>query len=423
MRSLPICLTCLISFYSVAQPLPMVKPESVGFSSERLQQINAFARENIESGKHAGIVTIVARHGKVVHFEAAGTMGMNNSAPMERDTLFRIFSMTKPITAVAALMLYEEGKFQLNDPVAKYLPEFAEMQVMLDGVPQPATSPILVEHLFTHSAGFSYGWIPKDPVDDLYREAAINDLSSTEAFITEASKLPLRYEPGTAYFYSIATDVLGALVETISGQSLEAFFKQRIFAPLGMENTYFSVPEDQRHRFADLHVWDYKTYQMAPAPDDVNFDYRDVRRFSGGGGLVSTAMDYMIFCDMLRGGGSYNDIRILGPKTVQYMTINHLPPGVQHGAPSHVPDSLLYPGQGFGLGVAIVENPGLSQVTSSRGAYSWGGLADTKFWIDPEEDLVAILMTQLLRAPHADNTRYRMKVATYQALTTLGTQE
>ena len=158
---------------------------------------------------------------------------------------------------------------------------------------------------------------------------------------------------------------------------------------------------------------------MTPAPDDPRFEYRNVTRFSGGGGLVSTAMDYMIFCEMLRNGGSYNGIRILGPKTVQYMTINHLPEGIKHGAPDYIPDSLLYPGQGFGLGVAIVEKPGLSQVTSSKGAYSWGGLADTKFWIDPQEDLVAILMTQLLRAPHANNTRYRMKVATYQALTEL----
>lgn len=423
MKSLPVLLLSLLPLLGNAEPLPIVQPESVGFSSDRLQQISNFAQENIDAGKHMGIVTMVARHGKIVHFEAAGQMGLNNEQPMQTDTLFRIFSMTKPITSVAMLMLYEEGKFQLNDPVAKYLPEFADMQVMVDGQPAPARSPILIEHLFTHTAGLSYGWIPQDPVDELYREAALDKSGNSAQFITKVSALPLRYEPGTAYFYGVATDVLGVLIEKFSGQTLEQFFQQRIFAPLGMEDTFFSVPEEKRHRFADLHVWDYESNTLVSAPDDLQFDYRDVTRFSGGGGLVSTAMDYMIFCDMLRGGGSYNGVRILGPKTVQYMTINHLPDGIAHGAPVGLPDSLLYPGQGFGLGVAIVEQPGLSQVTSSRGAYSWGGLADTKFWIDPEEDLVAILMTQLLRAPHADNTRYRMKVATYQALTDLTEDE
>lgn len=415
MRRALVLFTFFIGNCLFADDLPVVPPESAGFSSERLQKVGEFVARNIEEGKHAGIVTIIARHGEIVHFEAAGKFGVNSDKAMRKDTLFRIFSMTKPITSVAMMMLYEEGRFQLNEPVSRYLPEMADMQVYKDGQLQDSKSPMLIEHLFTHTAGLSYGFLPDDPVDGYYQSADIWNSVDLDEFIGKLGSTPLRYEPGEQYYYSVATDVLGALVERISGQSLEAFFNERIFGPLGMRDTFFSVPEDQRARFAENHVWDYELARMQPLPDQGRRPYKDTTLFSGGGGLVSSAMDYMRFCEMLRNGGSYNGARLLGPKTVQYMRIGHLPEGLTHGGPEGMADTLLYPGQSFGLGFAVIEQPGLSQVVSSRGEYSWGGAADTKFWIDPEEDLVAILMTQLMRSPH--ETRYQMKVATYQALT------
>jgi len=419
MRRYLILAAIFLSANLYAEELTFVEPESVGMSGERLQKINEFVASNIETGKHAGIVTMVARHGKIVHFEAAGQLGIDNGRPMEKDTLFRLFSMTKPITSVAVMMLYEQGLFQMNEPVSKYLPELGALPVMRDGVIADVGAEMTIEQLFTHTAGLSYGFMAEDPVDRLYRQAELWSSRNLDEFVARLGTLPLRYDPGSRYYYSVAVDVLGAIVERLSGQSLDDYFRQRIFEPLGMVDTFFSVPEGKRHRFADNNIWNAEAHRIDPLPDpDDRRAYRDTTLFSGGGGLVSTAMDYMIFCEMLRRGGTFNGTRLLSPKTVEYMTIDHLPPGITHDGDG--PDTLLYPGQSFGLGFAIIENPGRSQVVSSKGAYSWGGAADTKFWIDPGEDLVAILMTQLMRSPH--ETRYQMKVATYQALTTLNSQ-
>ncbi len=404
-----------------ADALKMVKPESVGVSSVALNRINQFTRENIDSGKHVGFVSMVARHGKIVHFEASGKMGLDNDAPIRKDTLFRIYSMTKPVTTVAAMMLYEEGRFQLSDPISKYMPEFKDLQVFNENGMQPAQSEITVEQLMTHTAGFSYGFDNIHPVNKLYNSNALFAATDLTDFTQRLAKLPLRFEPGTRYYYSVATDVLGALVERVSGQTLDAFFQQRIFAPLGMTDTFFSVPAEKLDRLATNHVWDYANNEIALVPPERRRSYKNVSLFSGGGGLVSTAMDYMRFCEMLRAGGSYNGARLLGPKTVQYMSMNQLSDQVRNEGADEYPAMHLYPGQSFGLGFGVITNPGLSQVVSSKGEYSWGGAADTKFWIDPEEDLVAILMTQLLRAPW--ETRYQMKVATYQALERLGAQQ
>lgn len=404
-----------------ADTLKMVKPESVGVSSAALNRINQFTRENIDSGKHVGFVSMVARHGKIVHFEASGKMGLDNDAPIRKDTLFRIYSMTKPVTTVAAMMLYEEGRFQLSDPISKYMPEFKDLQVFNENGKQPAQSEITVEQLMTHTAGFSYGFDNIHPVNKLYNSNALFTATDLTEFTQRLAKLPLRFEPGTRYYYSVATDVLGALVERVSGQTLDAFFQQRIFAPLGMTDTFFSVPAEKLDRLATNHVWDYANNEIALVPPERRRSYKNVSLFSGGGGLVSTAMDYMRFCEMLRAGGSYNGARLLGPKTVQYMSMNQLSDQVRNEGADEYPAMHLYPGQSFGLGFGVITNPGLSQVVSSKGEYSWGGAADTKFWIDPEEDLVAILMTQLLRAPW--ETRYQMKVATYQALERLGAQQ
>jgi CubicO group peptidase (beta-lactamase class C family) len=367
----------------------------------------------------AGTVTIVARHGKIVHFESAGSYGLDNDKPMDNDALFRIYSMTKPITTVAAMMLYEEGKFQLGDAVHEHLPEFEQQKIFRDGELVAPQSPMTVEQLMSHSAGLTYGFGSDHPAESAYQEADVWGSNNLDEFVARLATAPLRFEPGTRYHYSVATDVLGAMVERLSGLTLEEYFEQRIFSRLGMHDTFFNVPEDKLHRLASNHYWDGETNAMAVVSPERNRPPTGVTLFSGGGGLISTAMDYMIFCEMLRNGGTYNGVRILGPKTVQYMTINHLTDKVRNEGAHEYPASHLYPGQSFGLGFGVITDPGQSQVISSAGEYSWGGAANTKFWIDPEEDLVAILMTQFMGSPWSDDTRYHMKIATYQALTTL----
>lgn len=401
-----------------ASELPMVKPEKVGFSSKQLKKITEFTQRNVAEGKHAGFVTMVARRGKIVHFEAVGRYGIDNDKPMDKNALFRIYSMTKPVTAVAMMMLYEDDRFQMHDPVSKYLPELSGLKLYQDGAITDESYDPTIEQLFTHTAGMTYGFRPSEPVDAMYRAANLANSTDLDEYIEQLAELPLSFKPGTRYHYSVAYDVLGAVVEKISGQSLEVFFSDRIFKPLEMHDTFFSVPKDKLHRLASNHYWDSeKGALVLPTPEQER-PVTDVSLFMGGGGLVSTAMDYMVFCEMLRRGGSYNGARILGPKTIQYMTTNHLTPEVRDNGASEFPESHLYKGQYFGLGFGVMLEPGISEVISSAGEYSWGGAADTKFWIDPEEDLVAILMTQLMWAPWP--TRYQMKVATYQALTELG---
>jgi CubicO group peptidase (beta-lactamase class C family) len=401
-----------------ASELPSVKPEKVGFSSERLQKISEFTQRAIDEGRHAGFVTMVARRGKIVHFDAVGNYGIDNDKRLEKDTLFRVYSMTKPVTAVAMMMLYEEDKFQMTDPVSKYLPELADLNLFKDGEVSEESFTPTIEQLFTHTAGFTYGFrADSEAVDGMYREADLASSANLDEFVSRLAKLPLSFEPGTRYHYSIAFDILGAVVEKLSGQSLDVFFRERLFLPLEMHDTFFSVPDEKLHRLASNHYWDREQLALVSPPESAR-SYSDVTFFSGGAGLVSTAMDYMVFCEMLRRGGSYEGVRILGPKTVQYMTQNHLTPEVRSNGAKDFPESHLYRGQSFGLGFGVIMEPGLNQVISSAGAYSWGGAAGTKFWIDPEEDLVAILMTQLMWGPV--DTRYQMKIATYQALITLG---
>ncbi len=401
--------------------LAIALPESVGFSSDRLKKITEFAQGQVDRGEHAGIVTMVARHGKIVHFEAAGRYGADDDRPMTTDALFRIFSMTKPITSVALMMLYEEGAFQMGDKVSKYLPRLGGLDIYRDGKIEAADFEVTIEQLLTHTAGMTTTFRPDNPVDAMYQQARLNRSVDLEAYIDALAKLPLRYEPGTRYHYSAATNVLGALIEKLSGKTLDVFFKERIFTPLGMNDTFFEVPDDKLARLATNHFWDAEKNRLIPAPPGVLPSYDDVTLFLGAGGLVSSAMDYMIFCDMLRRGGSYSGVRILGPKTVQYMTRNHLTPAVRNNGFNEFPESHLFPGQWFGLGFGVMLEPAISGVVTSQGEYSWGGIADTKFIIDPEEDLVAIVMTQLVGSPWP--TRFRMKVATYQALTGLNTAQ
>jgi len=420
MKSTVFFLALLCSSAIVADTLLTVDAEDAGFSSERLENMSAFTRREIEAGKIAGAVTMVARHGKIVHFDAVGNYGVDNDRAMEKDTLFRIYSMTKPITTVAMMMLYEEGMFELGDPVSKILPEFANQTIYKDGKIVPTQSEMTIEQLMSHSAGLTYGFENDHAVETAYQEAKIWESQDLMDFVGRVANIPLRFEPGTRYHYSIATDVLGAMVERLSGQTLERFFTNRIFSPLGMDDTFFNIPEEKQLRLASNHYWNAAEGQLTVVPTETDLFTQEVTLFSGSGGLFSTAMDYMIFCEMMRNGGSYDGVRILGPKTVQYMTINHLTDQVRNNGASEYPSSHLYPGQSFGLGFGVITDPGQSQVISSTGAYSWGGAANTKFWIDPEEDLVAILMSQVMGSPWSDHKRYQMKVATYQALTELG---
>lgn len=419
MKSITLMLVLMASCPLAAAELPLVTPEEVGFSSDRLGEITAFTRRDVDDGKLVGAVTMVARHGKVVHFEAVGNYGLDNDRPMDKDALFRIYSMTKPITTVAMMMLYEEGKFQLGDAVARHLPEFEHQKIIRDGELVSPGSPMTIEQLMSHSAGLTYGFMTDHPAESAYRDADIWGSVDLTEFAGKIANAPLRFEPGTRYHYSVATDILGAMVERLSGLTLEEYFQRRIFSPLGMSDTFFNVPEDKLQRLATNHYWNSEESTISVVPAENNRPPTGVTLFSGGGGLISTASDYMIFCEMLRNGGSYDGVRILGPKTVQYMTINHLTDEVRNEGADEFPASHLYPGQSFGLGFGVIIDPGQSQVISSKGEYSWGGAANTKFWIDPEEDLVGILMTQLLGSPWSDDTRYHMKIATYQALTEL----
>ena len=417
---LHLLLLSLLATRLQAADINIVDPETVGFSTDRLGKVTQFVDREIADGNLVGAVTLVARHGQVVHFEAAGRYGLEDNRPMETDALFRIFSMTKPITTVAAMMLYEEGAFHLADPVAKHLPELANMQLLIDGEPVPPQSQMTIEQLMTHTAGLTNGWHIEHPVERAYRDAALQQSTDLNALIDNLGTLPLRFEPGTRYHYSVATDVLGALVERLSGQTLEQFFQTRIFDPLEMRDTFFNVPDGKMARMTGNQLWNAERQAMGPMPAGLIPPPSGVTLFSGGGGLISTARDYWRFCEMLRRGGSLDGVRILGPKTVQAMTMARLTPEVRNEGAAEYPASHLYPGQSFGLGAGVITDPAQAGVVSSKGEYSWGGIANTKFWIDPEEDLIVVFMTQVLGTPHSDRHRFDLKVATYQALTEIG---
>ncbi len=414
---LPILLLALAPIGVAADRIPglaSVKPERVGVSAQRLARISELIRDYVGAGKYAGVVTMVSRNGRVIHLDAAGRYGVDNDTPVSADTLFRIFSMTKPVTAVAAMILYERGEFQMHDPVSRYLPEFRGQKLLNgDELVAPA-SEMTMRQLFTHTAGLTYGWTTDNPVDLAYRDAKLFASRDLDEFVAKVAAIPLRFEPGTRYHYSVATDILGAVVEKLSGQTLDVFFEQQIFEPLGMADTFFSVPPEKLHRLASMHTWDAENGQLALMPAEHTADASAVTLFSGGGGLVSTITDYMRFCEMLRNGGGFNGARLLGPKTVQFMSSDQLTPEVRAEGVGEYPNDDLYPGQSMALGFGVITNPAIAPSISSRGELSWGGAAGTKFWIDPEEGIVGIAMVQLVGSPWP--LRFDLKVATYQAL-------
>ncbi len=394
--------------------LTLSEPEKVGMSTKRLKRIDQMAEEYIKAGRYSGMVTMVARKGKVVHLNATGNTHAGGDKPMKTDTLFRIYSMTKPITAVAAMMLYEQGKFRMDDPVYFYLPEFKEQKVLVNGEEVEPKSPMLMRQLFTHTAGLTYGFTPDNPVDLAYNEQNLLNAKSLDEFVKKVSKLPLRFEPGTRYHYSVATDILGAVIERISGQTLDKYFQQRIFNPLGMNDTFFNIPSEKLSRLAGDHGWDAKNNRVFVVPADRQRDFSNNGMFSGGGGLVSTISDYMRFSQMVLNGGQYNGVRLLSPTTIEYMTLNHLPAAARAQGRGQYPSLDLYSGQSMALGYGVVTAPAMMPAISSKGEISWSGAAGTQFWIDPKEEMIAIALVQLYQAPWP--LRLDLKATSYQAI-------
>ncbi len=407
---------CTIAAPAAARDIPLAAPERAGMSAERLDRITEITQGYVDQGQLAGAITMVARHGKLVHFEAVGARGADDARPLQKDALFRIYSMSKPITAVAIMQLYEQGKFQLSDPVSKFVPELEELTVLnASGELEAATNPTM-QQLLTHTAGFSYGFNPDDPVDKLYRESAALGAEDLDGFVALLGELPLKYHPGTKWHYSVAVDVTGLIVERLSNQPFDEYLHDHIFEPLGMMDTFFSVPDDKFDRFLPNHRWDAKNAKLVTLGEQSVTSFQNVTMFSGGGGLVSTAMDYLRFAEMLRNGGSLDGNRILGPKTIEFMTLNHLPSSISAGGSGEAPTlgSRSLNGFGFGLGFGLVTDVAASGVMGSAGEYSWGGAAGTIFWVDPVEDFVMVAMIQLMGSPWS--LRSDLKIAVNQAI-------
>lgn len=398
-----------------------VRPESIGLCSRRLQRVSDWLQLQIDSERLAGASVLISRRGSVGYFQGAGLRALGHAAEFDAQTVVRIYSMTKPITSVAAMMLYEQGHFALDDPISDYLPEFREMQVWQGGELDNTTAaqgPITVKHLLTHTSGLTYGFMQSNPVDAQYRELGIEfpGRGGTLAdFVQRLANIPLICQPGSAWNYSVSTDVLGRLVEVWSGHSLAAYLSQAILEPLGMHETGFHVDPALHDRFADCYA--PKTggglAGIASATDSSERarrgglklqDDANSSRFlepttlhSGGGGLTSTIGDYATFCQMLMNGGAHNGVRLLSPTTVRYMRQNHLPENRDMAAMGQpVWSETSYDGIGFGLGFAVVLDPIKAQIITSIGEHHWGGAASTFFWLDPQQDLFTIFFTQLM---------------------------
>lgn len=383
-----------------------VEPAEAGFDAERLKRIDRHFGRYVEDGRLAGWLAVVSRHGRVVHVGASGCRDLESRAPVERDTIWRIYSMTKPVTTVAAMMLWEQGAFELTDPVARFIPAFGSARVFTGGssqraVTEPLVEPLTVGHLMTHTAGLTYGFHYSHPVDAIYRAAGFDwttppglDLA---ACCDAWAAMPLLFQPGREWNYSVATDVLGRVVEVVSGEPLDRFFRERIFAPLGMSETGFAVEEEDAARLATLYSPDPATGRATPNELLGRAAHFPPDCLSGGGGLVSTAADYLRFAKLLLGEGELDGVRLLGSRTVRYMTANHLPGNADleaFGRPLYA--ETTFRGVGFGLGFSVVEQGGVNGYPSSAGEFGWGGAASTAFWIDPRERTTVLFFTQLL---------------------------
>ncbi len=405
-----------------AKEIPTAKAEQVGMSTERLQRVVQMNQRYIDEGKVIGIATAVVRDGKLVHQSVLGNKGLDDPRPLAVDDLFRIYSMTKQITAVAVMQLYEQGKFLLTDPVSKFIPEFKNMIVLTDGRTAPAENEMTMHHLLTHTAG----------ITNVRESWHAHDL---DEFAVIMSKIPLAFEPGARWEYSDgAVEVTGLILERLSGQRLDKYFAENLFEPLDMTDTFFEVPADKKARFLPNHYRDFETDELvligpegvSDTPEvfwegcPVGCNYDDVSLFLGGFGLVSTLRDYVRFAEALRAGGILGGNRILSPKTINFMSMNHLP-GVVTGygdeplaGPQGEPLFKPIPGVGYGIGFAVIENIPASGAMGSAGTYYGGGAAGTVFWIDPVEDIVVVSMMQLMNPWFS--YRKDLQAVTYQAI-------
>ena len=405
-----------------------VDPAEVGFDPARLDRIDRHFRRYVDDGRLPGWLITVSRQGRLAHVSGYGSRDVESGLPVEADTLWRIYSMTKPITSVAAMMLYEEGAFELNDPVSAFIPSFADVRVYVAGsevkpLAVPATEPVRIWHLLTHTAGLTYGFHRAHPVDARYRDAGFEfgwprGMDLAQCCDAWAGQL-LLFQPGAEWNYSVATDVLGRVVEVASGQSLDEFLSARIFGPLGMTDTAFWVDEADMSRMAALYTPGGGALRRMDEMGRVA--HHPPRVLSGGGGLISTAADYHRFTQMLLDrpgspGGELDGVRLLGPRTVAYMAINQLPGGADletFGRPLNA--EAPFRGVGFGLGFAVVIDVAAGKTLGSVGEYSWGGLASTAFWVDPAEELTVCFYTQLMPSS-SYRIRPQLRQLVYQAL-------
>jgi CubicO group peptidase (beta-lactamase class C family) len=402
-------------------PLPEGTPDSVGFSAERLRRLGEALQATIDHKELAGFVTMLARHGRLVEQKTYGLQDIASAKPMPKDAIFRIYSMTKPITGVAMMILYEEGKWRPRDPISRYIPELSNLKVYSGTdssgnmtLEAPAHPPTVGE-LMSHTAGFTYGFFGNTPVDKLYQEANPIREPSLQAFIDRLAKLPLVYQPGEGWLYSVAVDVQGYLVEKLSGKPFPEFVRDRIFLPLGMKDTGFFVPQDKLSRLATVYVPDTKGPGLVVVPNDPNVT-QPPGLPSGGGGLYSTASDYVRFAQMLLNGGELGGVRLLSPSTVDLMRSNHLPDRLMTGK-FGIGLYMMQPGLGFGYDVAVYDDPTKIGSSAGKGSYMWDGLAGTWFWIDPANDLVFVGMVQrLVTAPGMPNLEDLSRALVYQAL-------
>ena len=399
---------CLLASALWAKDIPVAAPEAVGVSSARLAEMQAAARKMVDEEKVAGIITMLARRGQICHFEVYGSRDLAAGKPMQRDTIVRIYSMSKPITSVAAMILYEQGKLLLDEPVEVYIPEMRGLQVYTEdtqGKPVcvPTRRKVTVRDLLRHTSGLTYGIFGDTPVDRMYREKKILGNTDLKEMAETLGEIPLLYQPGTQWHYSVSTDMLGYLVERVSGRTLDVFFAENIFEPLDMKDTGFYVPEDKHERFSVCYGPD-PNGGLKPTEEITGYAFKRPPTFlSGGGGLVSTARDYMRFCQMLLNQGKLDDVRILGPATVAMMTRDQLPSGVA-----------VSEGVGFGLGFAVQRQSdptGQSRV----GEYGWSGAASTFFSISPDDESVVILLTQYM--PYSNMVPKALKPLIYAAFT------
>lgn len=400
-------------------------PEEVGFSSERLARIDHhLTRRYIEPKKIAGCLTMIARHGKAAFISPLGMRDLQKGAPMTEDTIFRIYSMTKPVTSVAFMTLYEQGHFQLNDPVHKLIPEWKNLGVYVAGkypmfITSPPERPMTIKDLLTHMSGLTYSFQYRSYIDEAYAQLGIGGIGGNHTLrdmVVKLASMPLEFSPGTKWNYSVSTDVLGYLIEVISGMPFDEYLRKNIFEPLKMTDTAFYVAPEKLDRFAQVYERGPNKI-LKPTTEMGGGAFTKPPAFlSGGGGLVSTAADYFRFCQMLLNGGELDGARILGRKTIELMTMNHLPGGQDMTDLSISSFSQTESeGFGFGLGFAVHLGSNLSQIIGSCGEFFWGGAASTAFWIDPEEDLIVIFMTQFI-PDGTFNFRNQLKAIIYGSL-------